>query len=196
MTLPPARSAFLSVMEARGLVHQITDREGLDDAARAGTLSGYIGCEYMTGGAVAILGPIGANFAAGMTGGVVFIHDPAGVAVQKINHESVLTHFLDVIGETPHGGADQQAAAAPALEFADASHPQESIRGVEPRPIPVVDGAGREGQPRSGHGDDALATRLHGLLTRHAVKTGSSAAARLLANWPEAAADFLVVRPK
>ena len=34
------------------------------------------GCEYMTGGRVAILGPIGRNTAAGMTGGVLFLWDP------------------------------------------------------------------------------------------------------------------------
>ncbi|MFV1971863.1 MAG: glutamate synthase-related protein, partial [Acidimicrobiia bacterium] len=32
-------------------------------------------CEYMTGGRVAILGPVGRNVAAGMTGGVLFLHD-------------------------------------------------------------------------------------------------------------------------
>ena len=34
------------------------------------------GCEYMTGGCVVILGKIGDNFAAGMTGGMAFIYDP------------------------------------------------------------------------------------------------------------------------
>jgi len=33
------------------------------------------GCEYMTGGCVVILGKIGDNFAAGMTGGMAFIYD-------------------------------------------------------------------------------------------------------------------------
>jgi glutamate synthase (NADPH/NADH) large chain len=32
-------------------------------------------CEYMTGGRVAVLGPVGRNIAAGMTGGVLFLHD-------------------------------------------------------------------------------------------------------------------------
>ncbi|GAB3873161.1 hypothetical protein GCM10027610_139860 [Dactylosporangium cerinum] len=31
------------------------------------------GCEYMTGGAVVVLGPTGRNFAAGMSGGVAYI---------------------------------------------------------------------------------------------------------------------------
>ena len=34
------------------------------------------GCEYMTGGLVLILGPVGRNFAAGMSGGVACVYDP------------------------------------------------------------------------------------------------------------------------
>jgi glutamate synthase (NADPH/NADH) large chain len=37
---------------------------------------GANGCEYMTGGNVAILGAVGDNFGAGMTGGLAFIWDP------------------------------------------------------------------------------------------------------------------------
>jgi glutamate synthase (NADPH/NADH) large chain len=37
---------------------------------------GANGCEYMTGGRVAILGQVGDNFGAGMTGGVAYIWDP------------------------------------------------------------------------------------------------------------------------
>ena len=33
------------------------------------------GCEYMTGGRVAVLGPTGRNFAAGMSGGVAWVLD-------------------------------------------------------------------------------------------------------------------------
>src|SRR5579859_5303741 len=36
---------------------------------------GANGCEYMTGGPVVILGTVGANFAAGMTCGMAFVHD-------------------------------------------------------------------------------------------------------------------------
>jgi glutamate synthase domain-containing protein 3 len=34
------------------------------------------GCEYMTGGRVAVLGPTGWNFAAGMSGGIAYVWDP------------------------------------------------------------------------------------------------------------------------
>ena len=43
------------------------------------------GCEYMTGGTVVVLGETGRNFAAGMSGGVAYVYDPAGTFVQKCN---------------------------------------------------------------------------------------------------------------
>jgi glutamate synthase (NADPH) large chain len=44
------------------------------------------GCEYMTGGKVAILGPTGRNFAAGMSGGYAFVLD---IDQQRVNPELV-----------------------------------------------------------------------------------------------------------
>ena len=35
------------------------------------------GCEYMTGGVVVVLGDTGRNFAAGMSGGIAYVYDPA-----------------------------------------------------------------------------------------------------------------------
>ena len=35
-------------------------------------------CEYMTGGTVVVLGPVGRNFAAGMSGGVAYVYDEDG----------------------------------------------------------------------------------------------------------------------
>ena len=48
------------------------------------------GCEYMTGGTVIILGDVGDNFAAGMTGGMAFIYDKSREFEKKINQESVI----------------------------------------------------------------------------------------------------------
>ena len=48
------------------------------------------GCEYMTGGAVVILGNVGDNFAAGMTGGMAFIYDKSREFEKKVNPESVI----------------------------------------------------------------------------------------------------------
>ena len=48
------------------------------------------GCEYMTGGAVVILGKVGDNFAAGMTGGMAFIYDPNQEFENYVNPSSVI----------------------------------------------------------------------------------------------------------
>lgn len=43
------------------------------------------GCEYMTGGRVVILGDIGKNFGAGMSGGIAYIYNENETAAQRIN---------------------------------------------------------------------------------------------------------------
>ncbi|CAB4937318.1 unannotated protein [freshwater metagenome] len=43
------------------------------------------GCEYMTGGRVVVLGSIGRNFAAGMSGGLAFVLDEDGSFPQRVN---------------------------------------------------------------------------------------------------------------
>ena len=47
-------------------------------------------CEYMTGGLVVILGDVGDNFGAGMTGGMAFIYDPNSDFEKKVNPETVI----------------------------------------------------------------------------------------------------------
>ena len=48
------------------------------------------GCEYMTGGTVVILGKVGDNFGAGMTGGMAFIYDPTDEFEKYVNPESII----------------------------------------------------------------------------------------------------------
>ena len=48
------------------------------------------GCEYMTGGTVVILGSVGDNFGAGMTGGMAFIYDIDKQFENKANPESII----------------------------------------------------------------------------------------------------------
>ncbi len=47
------------------------------------------GCEYMTGGTVVVLGPVGRNFAAGMSGGEAFVLDEEGTFPGRLNGGSV-----------------------------------------------------------------------------------------------------------
>lgn len=62
--------------------------------------SGDHGCEYMTGGRVAVLGKVGVNFAAGMTGGLAYVYDADNDFDQKCNLgsvdlETVMPHSAD-----------------------------------------------------------------------------------------------------
>jgi glutamate synthase (NADPH/NADH) large chain len=47
------------------------------------------GCEYMTGGIVAVLGPVGVNFGAGMTGGFAYLMDDTDDLDNRVNAELV-----------------------------------------------------------------------------------------------------------
>ncbi|WP_435077252.1 glutamate synthase large subunit [Halococcus sp. AFM35] len=49
------------------------------------------GCEYMTGGAIAVLGDTGKNFAAGMSGGVAYVLDRDDDFESRVNHGMVST---------------------------------------------------------------------------------------------------------
>ena len=46
-------------------------------------------CEYMTGGSVTVLGEVGNNFGAGMTGGVAFVYDKSHRLDKNLNKSSV-----------------------------------------------------------------------------------------------------------
>ena len=49
----------------------------------------------MTGGTVVILGEVGDNFAAGMTGGMAFIYDKSKEFEKKVNQESVVWQTIE-----------------------------------------------------------------------------------------------------
>jgi glutamate synthase (NADPH) large chain len=55
--------------------------------------TGDHGCEYMTGGRAVIIGPVGRNFAAGMSGGIAYVLD---MPAHRVNTEMV---DLDPVGE-------------------------------------------------------------------------------------------------
>ncbi|MEM7096643.1 MAG: glutamate synthase large subunit [Pseudomonadota bacterium] len=57
------------------------------------------GCEYMTGGRIAILGPTGRNFAAGMSGGIAYIWDPKDQFHQHCNMEMVALESMSEEGD-------------------------------------------------------------------------------------------------
>ena len=56
---------------------------------------GEHGCEYMTGGCVVVLGPTGKNFAAGMSGGVVYVLDECNALYRNLNKGQVLMEKVE-----------------------------------------------------------------------------------------------------
>ena len=52
------------------------------------------GCEYMTGGRVAVLGKTGKNFAAGMSGGVAYVLDEDRDLYTRLNKDMVMISEL------------------------------------------------------------------------------------------------------
>src|SRR6185295_5082547 len=60
------------------------------------------GCEYMTGGTVAVLGITGRNFAAGMSGGVAYVLDLDGQFAKRCN--TAMVELLPVYAEAEQEG--------------------------------------------------------------------------------------------
>ena len=84
---------------------------------------GHHGCEYMTNGTVVVLGATGLNFAAGMTGGVVFAYDPDRALEGRLNTELVTIGGLSEEDDAlvlqlliDHRAATDSALAARLLE--------------------------------------------------------------------------------
>ncbi len=85
--------------------------------------TGDHGCEYMTGGTVAVLGQTGRNFAAGMSGGVAYVLDEQGDFAKRANTamvslEPVLTTAEQVAGlkGAMHKGLSDEALLKKLLE--------------------------------------------------------------------------------
>ena len=61
--------------------------------------TGDHGCEYMTGGTVAVLGKTGRNFAAGMSGGIAYVYDDDGQFASRCNTAMVSMEKVLTVAE-------------------------------------------------------------------------------------------------
>jgi glutamate synthase (ferredoxin) len=100
-------------------------------------------CEYMTGGLVAILGPVGINFGAGMTGGLAWVYDAAQTMISEVRYHN---DFLE------------------AQTFAEATVEQQQ--------------------------------GLRALIEEHVNLAHSRLGERMLADWPNRSANFILFTPK
>jgi glutamate synthase (ferredoxin) len=63
-------------------------------------------CEYMTGGLAVILGPVGINFGAGMTGGLAWVYDAAQTMISEVRYHNDFLEaqtFAEATVEQQHG---------------------------------------------------------------------------------------------
>ena len=128
--------------------------------------TGDHGCEYMTGGVVAVLGKTGRNFAAGMSGGIAYVYDEGSNFSQLCNGAMV-----DLVSISPERDDDEGAG-----------RPQQ-------RTVSVYD-TGMGDMLRHD------AERLRILLERHHLHTGSKRARALLDDWGNALGKFIKVMPR
>ena len=125
------------------------------------------GCEYMTGGVVAILGATGRNFAAGMSGGIAYVYDEHGQFKKLCNPAAV----------------ELEPIAPPEIAVADAAgRPRQRAVSVEDNGM---------GDPLRYD-----AERLRVLVERHLLYTGSARARELLDDWENALARFVKIVPR
>ena len=111
VVLPPAASTFASEdniiignvalygatggeLFVRGMAGErfAVRNSGVDAVVEA---VGDHGCEYMTGGRVVVLGKVGRNFAAGMSGGVAYLLDEVADATSRINAQMVVVERVE-----------------------------------------------------------------------------------------------------
>ena len=83
------------------------------------------GCEYMTGGSVVILGEIGMNFGAGMTGGTAWVYDEGGDVLGDARYHS---EFLEATRFEEAGAAEQAGLLRQICEHAELAHSQLATR--------------------------------------------------------------------
>jgi glutamate synthase (NADPH/NADH) large chain len=123
-------------------------------------------CEYMTGGAVVVLGATGRNFAAGMSGGIAYVLDEDGSFASRCNLAMVELEPMpgeeDINARVFHHARDLEA------------------HGM----VDIMSDMSRFD-----------AHRLHHLVSRHARFTGSTVAAKILAEWKTWYPKFRKVMP-
>jgi glutamate synthase (NADPH) large chain len=108
-------------------------------------------CEYMTGGTVVVLGPVGLNFGAGMTGGRAFVH---GLDEANVNAELVVVTSVDDEAEELRALVEAHArhtGSARAAALLDAWDPS-AFNVVRPRDDVAAVSSAHEGSAAADEG--------------------------------------------
>ena len=97
--------------------------------------TGDHGCEYMTGGRVVVLGPVGRNFAAGMSGGIAYLldPDPGRVSTEMADLEPLTRDDAEFLAGLIEAHQAETGSAVAARLLADWDHALTRLRRVMPR---------------------------------------------------------------
>jgi glutamate synthase (NADPH/NADH) large chain len=97
--------------------------------------TGDHGCEYRTGGRVVVLGPVGRNFAAGMSGGVAYLLDPDPVRVntEMADLEPLTRDDAEFLADLIARHQAETGSAVAARLLADWDHALTRLHRVMPR---------------------------------------------------------------
>jgi glutamate synthase (NADPH/NADH) large chain len=110
--------------------------------------TGDHGCEYMTGGRVAILGPVGRNFGAGMSGGIAYLLDPdvGRVNIEMVDLERISAEDGDFLFELIQRHRAETGSAVAAGLLADWNAALARFRRVMPKDYKRVLAAARQAE--------------------------------------------------
>jgi glutamate synthase (NADPH/NADH) large chain len=97
--------------------------------------TGDHGCEYMTGGRVVVLGPVGRNFAAGMSGGIAYLldPDPGRVSTEMADLEPLTRDDAEFLAGLIEAHQAETGSAVAARLLADWDDALTRLRRVMPR---------------------------------------------------------------
>ena len=153
--------AFYGATSGRGFVNGLAgQRFGVRNSGATLVVEGVgnHGCEYMTGGEVVILGEVGPNFAAGMSGGVAYVYDELHTLERRCNHDMVelvapddveLEHIRQLVEEHVKRTASPRGIRL-LYQFAEARHsfvkviPHEYRKIIERAKVEQARGVSRE----------------------------------------------------
>ena len=124
-------------------------------------------CEYMTGGVVLVIGPTGRNVAAGMSGGVAYVHDPDQMLARRCNTAMVDLEPLDADDRAlvtglleRHEQCTGSAVAARLLARGDEALAE--VTKIMPRDYKRVLAATKEAEERGLPVEEAIMAAAHG----------------------------------
>ncbi|HLI38297.1 MAG TPA: glutamate synthase-related protein, partial [Streptosporangiaceae bacterium] len=126
--------------------------------------TGDHGCEYMTGGRAVVLGPVGRNFAAGMSGGIAYVLDldPRRVNMEMVDLDPLDPHDDGFLREVVERHYQETGSAVAARLLADWDEALPRFGKVMPKDYKRVLSAARLAEREGRDVNEAVMAAAHG----------------------------------